>query len=91
MPRGKSKRLEVLVRQATYRLAIGESWAEIANAVGRSVNTVRKWPAVHREIWSALWNEAISLVHERTMERVYRDVEAYRQRCMDYCRSKFHR
>ena len=58
MARGKSKQLELLIRQAAYMRATGERWNIIALAVKRSPNTIRKWPLVHAELWESPYAEA---------------------------------
>ncbi len=51
--------LDRLMEKAAQLRAVGKTWAEVAEAVGRSETTVCHWPLNHAAKWNALLVKAI--------------------------------
>jgi hypothetical protein len=47
-----------LLTTATELRAAGASWAAVAADVGRSPDTVRRWPALYPDVWRRLLQES---------------------------------
>ena len=50
--------LHALIARAAEMRAEGETWPTVAAAVGRSANTVQKWPKQHARRWKKLFARA---------------------------------
>lgn len=71
MPRRTPGPAALLVQAAEGRAA-GLSWDEIATRVGRSPDTVRRWPRVYRRAWARAVREAeAQLLTQATAESVH--------------------
>jgi hypothetical protein len=47
-----------LIAMAAYLRAAGKSWEEIATAIGRSADRIRKWPRWYAEDWCRYFHQA---------------------------------
>ena len=48
------EKIEALLTQAAELRAAGQTWETVAAAVGRSAETVRRWPKQHPKLWLRL-------------------------------------
>ncbi len=61
-----------LLNRAAELRAAGQAWEAVAEAVGRTVKTVRGWPEAYPEKWADLLRKAEArLVSEATAESVH--------------------
>lgn len=55
-------KLPVLIARAALMRAHGKGWAAVAVAVGRSADTVRRWPEHFPDTWAAAYRAAAGCV-----------------------------
>ena len=70
-PRNPEK-IEALLSQAAELRAAGQTWETVAAAVGRSAETVRRWPKQHPKLWLRCLRDAeTQLLRDATAESVH--------------------
>jgi hypothetical protein len=61
-----------LIARAAEMRAEGETWQVVADAIGRSANTVKKWPKQHAKRWNKLFARAeAALLKDASSEAVH--------------------
>ena len=67
-----SKPPRALINQAAELRAAGSSWEAVAREVGRTLDTVRRWPTLYKSIWKeAIQRAEEQLLTETTAESVF--------------------